>query len=326
MGRERESLDELEKRIDELTRRYYRVLESICRTMIELEHRELMLALNYINVLLARARRDSNLLVKKGEILLSLGRYEEALSCFERALSIAETDDALRGLAIALCQLGKFREAVRRAKKLLFKDPSFASVLVSTAVNATGSLDSVSEVLEELERLATESEALREWLDGLKMTAQDGSSVIEMLRQALEEDPNAAEVWVYLGVIYSEIGNTNVALSCIENAIDINAMYAEAWWWRGAIFLERKMFEDALESFDMALKLNPDNVDAWIGKGQVFLAMQAYEDALACFDRALQIDPTSSHIWKWKARVLELLGREKEAERCKRIAQTLDSQ
>jgi hypothetical protein len=97
-------------------------------------------------------------------------------------------------------------------------------------------------------RLCFEAEGLR----------QQGkvNEAIERLRKATEIDSGNAQAWTLLGGIYNET-NSDQAVPCYKNAIELNAKYYLAYRGLGNYYLKRKDYSLAELYYSRAININP---------------------------------------------------------------------
>ena len=68
---------------------------------------------------------------------------------------------------------------------------------------------------------------------------------------------------------------------------------------------------------------HPFHAGALNNKGDALAKLDRYEEALTCFDQALKQTPDNPVIWENKLTALQQLGRNKEAEACKKKLEEL---
>ena len=60
---------------------------------------------------------------------------------------------------------------------------------------------------------------------------------------------------------------------------------------KGERFMEIGQSQDALACFEQAIVLNANDPDLWNSKASALRSMGRYEEAIECFNRSLEIDP-----------------------------------
>jgi Tetratricopeptide repeat/TPR repeat len=82
------------------------------------------------------------------------------------------------------------------------------------------------------------------------------NEAIERLRKATEIDSGNAQAWTLLGGIYNET-NSDRAVPCYKNAIELNAKYYLAYRGLGNYYLKRKDYSLAEAYYSRAININP---------------------------------------------------------------------
>jgi lipopolysaccharide biosynthesis regulator YciM len=82
------------------------------------------------------------------------------------------------------------------------------------------------------------------------------NEAIERLRKATEIDSGNAQAWTLLGGIYNET-NSDRAVPCYKNAIELNAKYYLAYRGLGNYYLKRKDYSLAEVYYSSAININP---------------------------------------------------------------------
>ena len=82
------------------------------------------------------------------------------------------------------------------------------------------------------------------------------NEAIERLRKATEIDSGNAQAWTLLGGIYNET-NSDRAVPCYKNALELNAKYYLAYRGLGNYYLKRKDYSLAEVYYSRAININP---------------------------------------------------------------------
>jgi tetratricopeptide (TPR) repeat protein len=139
----------------------------------------------------------------------------------------------------------------------------------------------------------------------------DYAGAAETLRQALLQTPENAWVWVELGNVRYEEGDTAGALAhysaalAVEDYIDAWANRADTWWQFGN---GQRCSDDA----DNALRIDPQYAFANEVKGRCLTALGRAEEALTYFDTAIALSPGYQNAYRNKLAALASLGRHEE--------------
>ncbi len=136
----------------------------------------------------------------------------------------------------------------------------------------------------------------------------DYDAATETLRQALGYKPENAWVWVELGNVSYDQGDTAGALAnysaalAVEDYIDAWANRADTWW-------QFSMGQRCSDDADNALRLDPQFAYANEIKGRCLVDLDRAEEALSYFDTAIALSPGYQNAYRNKLAALAALGR-----------------
>jgi tetratricopeptide (TPR) repeat protein len=220
---------------------------------------------------------NEELLVSRANIAFRGERFEEGVSCLQRALTLNPSNGhALRTMGALLGDSGQPEEANRHYSMALAADPKDAYALLFRSKNHTG-LRQFDEALKDADALVAIPPAEinhQGYLDG-KGDRLDFHIV------ALE---NRATVYDALGQPDRAEQDLNAAVSYSRSALSLSA--------RGKFFAYKTGREkEALTDLDEAISLGSVDPLTFHAEGMVHVRFRKIEDALAAFDGALKIDP-----------------------------------
>jgi tetratricopeptide (TPR) repeat protein len=215
--------------------------------------------------------------VNKGKSLLSLGRNEEAIRCYDKALELdPRYVAAWNNKGVSLKSLGRNEEAIRCLDKALELDPRD----VYAWNNKGNSLNS----------LGRNEEAIR------------------CYDQALKLDPRDVSAWNNKGGNLVSLGCYDEALRCLDQALELDPRDPDAWNNKGLSLQSLNRYEEAIRCYDQAMELDPRYINAWNNKGAILESIGRKEEAIRCFDKALEFDPRYVSAWFNKAFFEDELG------------------
>jgi len=263
----------------------------------------------------------------KGASLAALGRHEEAVRHYDKALEIdPRCAPAWNNKGVSLQGVGRHEEAIHCLDKALQIDPRFM-----LAWNSKGkSLNDVRRYEEAIhcldKALQIDARYAMTWNNkGVSLLGLGRhEEAIRCLDKALQIDPRDAMTWNSKGVSLQRLGRHEEAIHCLDKALQIDPRYAMAWNSKGVSLLTLGRHEEAICCCDKALETNPRYVLAWNNKGKSLNDLRRYEEALQCLDKALQIDPRFAMAWINKGCSLVNLRRYSEALRCSDKALEID--
>lgn len=247
----------------------------------------------------------------KGLSFYSLGKYEEAIACYDKAM---ELDPGLGGAPTnkgnIFYSLGKYHEAITYYDKSIKADPGY-----SLAWNNKGGALSALNKYEE---------------------------AIAYYDKAIDIDPEYAEAWDNKGLALANLRRYDDALKCIDEALRLNPSLPQTQKLKQSILEKLGMvssvdeiklesreyntkgfdlynlgkYEEAISYFDKAIALNPRDALAWVNKGTALGNLGKFQEAVKCYDKALEINPREALTWNNKGISLAKLGRYEETIFC----------
>ena len=151
---------------------------------------------------------------------------------------------------------------------------------------------------------------LRAMFQYRKETQEGYQKGIEILQEALGNDPTSALAYAALGQGYAELGHSvlpvkeaqNRAEAAVEKAIELDPTLPEAHMAMGLYQMYGEGdFEAARISLERAIELNPSLADAWYHLAW-WLEMMGYdEEAIIAGEKTVELSPLSSFYISWLA-------------------------
>jgi predicted O-linked N-acetylglucosamine transferase (SPINDLY family) len=232
---------------------------------------------------------SSDVIYNRGCALQNLGRYEEALACFQRAAA-ANPDfvDALVNCGYVQLGLRRFQDALASFDKALARKPADAQIL-----NNRG--HALLELGREMEALAS-------------------------FDKAIALDPNYVSAWSNRGVALQRLKRTDESLASLERALAIDPRVAAVHNNLGNSYMALRRYDEAAAEFEHATALDPNFVESLINRATVLVALRRMDEALALYDRALSLRPDNPEALRNRANALVIQKRFEEAARdCERL-------
>ena len=229
--------------------------------------------------------QEANAWYNKGCSLGSLGRYDEAIDCYNKALDIYPRDAHTWGIkGIHLNTLGRYDDAIDCYNKALEINLRDANAWINKGVS--------------LRSLGHYDEA------------------IDCCNKALEIDPQYADAWSNKGDSLRSLGRNDEAIDCYNKAIAIDPRDDDTWNNKGNSLQSLGRYDEATDCYNKALDIDPRNAIAWRNKGNSLQSLGRYDESIDCYNKALDIDPRDAHTWGIKGIRLNTLGRYDEAIDC----------
>jgi len=133
---------------------------------------------------------------------------------------------------------------------------------------------------------------------------------VELLKQAVELDPEFADAWANLAAAnvvhgyYQEKGYQDyfrdgqlAALRAIE--IDPDNGFAHAVL--GLLLMGEFAWEEAMREYELAIRLNPNETNSLLWKGIALIGLGYVDQAIAIYQQAERLDPVFTNVHYWLA-------------------------
>ena len=258
----------------------------------------------------------------RGVCLENLGRYEEALKNFNKALHFNnKNSDIWRNKGIVLCSLQRYSEAVESFSKALnINKKDYTSWCeLGTVLYLLGfqekALQSINQSLD------INPKNINAWNNkGLILLSSDYyqnyEESIQCFNRSLRNNDKHENAWYNKGLGLLKLGRYEEALKSFEQGLKLNDNFHEPWYQKGLALMELGRYEEAIESFDQARKITPISYgssflnenstisDAWYNKGDSLLNLGRYEEAIESFDQCLKLNCQYPNAWLEKGYAL----------------------
>ena len=262
----------------------YNTIAASKEKYIDIKTVKEILDIDYLEKILEDNVSKSVLFVNIVGIALSeLGKYEEAIECYDEAIRInPDYASAYLNKGSALSDLGKKEEAIECYDEAIRIKPDYAAYFNKGIA---------------LSELGKKEEA------------------IECYDEAIRIKPDYAEAYLNKGIALSVLGKKEEVIGCYDEAIRINPDYAEAYYGKGNKLIVLGKYEEAIGCHDEAIRINPDYASAYLNKGNALTVLGKYEEAIGCYDEAIRIKPDAD-AYRGKGYTLSVLGKYEEAIGC----------
>ncbi len=113
-----------------------------------------------------------------------------------------------------------------------------------------------------------------------------------LLESALNDDPANEKVYLYLGIIYQQLGNTQLAIDILKKGLNVASAYKELFYYNlGNDLFSRKDFALAEEMYSSAITANKSMPDSYLNRANTRMQLQNLDGALADYTLFLQLAP-----------------------------------
>jgi tetratricopeptide (TPR) repeat protein len=217
---------------------------------------------------------DARVLMMRGEVLVALGRMDDALPILRRCAEIDPERPRLHfQLATALQALGDLSGAVEEfGREIELND------------------DTQVKVLAHLNRYV------------LRDQEKDWSGAVDELEAVLALDPTRVEIYGEIASIHLKAGQLDDASARLEAGMNAGFRSARHMYSLGARYLKEKAFAPAAEAFGTALEIDPSFADAERNLAVALDQLGRGDEAVQHFRRYLDLRPDapdSQQITEW---------------------------
>ena len=219
---------------------------------------------------------------EQGYCLGHLGRWDEALRAFGRAIELDPTHaEAWRFQGWVLCNLKRYEDALASVDKAIELDPKDAA-----AWSYRGSA---------LGNLGRHEDALASF------------------NKAIKIDPKSGHRWLNQGRALANLGRYKDALASLDKAAELRPNNVPIWGNRGLVLADLGRHEEALASFDKLIQLDPEDAHGWFHRGLELDNLGCYEEALSSYGKSIELGEQSSFVNFRRAETLLKLHRRDES-------------
>jgi tetratricopeptide (TPR) repeat protein len=101
-------------------------------------------------------------------------------------------------------------------------------------------------------------------------------------------------------------GNFDTALELLDQALEDDPAHIQANYHRGICLAEKRRFDEAIAAFDKVTMLEPKEANAYFNKGKILWNEKRWEEALPALDMAIEHatnleEPNRASVWLLKA-------------------------
>lgn len=261
-------------------------------------------------------------LVNKGNSLGKLGRTDDSLACFDKAISLNPSlAEAWLNKGATLFENEKNVEALTCFERALALKPDFEVAWANKG-----------RVLAELER---HEDAVTCYANAVRLNPKNETAwfymgrsfgflgrredVVRCADRALELDAEDSQKWSLKAQGLYAMGRYQDAIACLQRAASLGdpdaagriaecrkklSPDAELYFITGSSYQQEGRNADAIACYEKGLAIDPSNAQIWNNKGAALLALNRGRDAIACFDRAIALNPRDSDAWNNKGYAL----------------------
>jgi len=113
-----------------------------------------------------------------------------------------------------------------------------------------------------------------------------------LLESALSDDPSNEKIYLYLGIIYQQLGDLDKALAILKRGTAVAATYKDLMFYNiGNDLFARKEFSLADQAYSEALGANKELASGYLNRGNARLQLQNWDGVVSDYLIFLQLRP-----------------------------------
>jgi len=223
---------------------------------------------------------EAEILMKRGLALKKMGRLDEAMLDFDRAIEITETVDKFVNRALLFSELGRRKEAKEDLTSAISLNPNSALawynlLIIDVATKLPGSLEMNSEFAPMLSLKGIEA-----------FEGGDVDAAEKLFSQALQLTPNDPVLLLNAGRVDQRNQNFEKAQDKFVRVIHLSPAKSEALYLLGNSYFGQKEYKNALNYYEQYLKTDPTNAQIWFNSAMAYLELDETESACKCLRRS----------------------------------------
>ncbi|MDP0491108.1 MAG: tetratricopeptide repeat protein [Verrucomicrobiota bacterium JB023] len=194
--------------------------------------------------------------------------------------------------ALDFVEAGKLAEAIEAAESALMHEPKEGDYwrLYAALLQQAGRTEDAARAMARGQELGLDG------VDALLLKAAEAANAkqwnkaVTACEDALELDPQRAEVWASYATALLEGGYRKDALEASGKAVELEQDIAQLWYLRGRVLRLTGDHNAACEAYQKALELEPTLALAWYEKGMIHDQNEEFEEAKRCFLKAKSLN------------------------------------
>jgi tetratricopeptide (TPR) repeat protein len=197
----------------------------------------------------------------KAASLVNLGRYQEAIECFNQALEMGKEQSFRHSMYCArgytYGRMGQFDKAINDYDVAIAIDETDSNTYVErgNVYNDLGKWD----------------------------------KAVKDYHTAIDLDPNNTLAFYNRGLYYRRLDSLDEALQDINRAIELGLK--TAYTNRGSIYALLNQWDKAIKDYGRAIENNPRDMIAYTNLATAYQNIEQFDSAIQNYDKAIEIDP-----------------------------------
>lgn len=284
-------------------------------------------AINHFEKAISLDKNNSMALANLGNVLKELGKYDQAIDKYQKALKIQADPEIYYNLGLLYQEINNDNSAITAYRASLSLNKNFINSIINLSILYFNqrAYEKALELLNEtdvsvlenpnvllnkgfaLNELGLYTEAIECLKKCLKIEANNPKvlsnlgtaylgiknypETLKCYEQALNFDDNSAQIYSNLGHLYQKLKNYPKSIEFLEKAISIDNQFPNALVNLGVSYLEQRDFVKAKHALTSAIQIDVNNADAHLNLAHVELHLFNFRNAWEHYE------------WRWKSKL-----------------------
>lgn len=283
--------------------------------------------LEVLDIQLSKHSKDADLYHQRGEILLKLGRVNEAIADLKQAVELEPKEIShLMTLGDAYFANGDVDHSYQVFQQAIDLDNHNTEAYLKLGEIAFYSRD-YDRAMENLGKVTAVDKENRTafFMKGfIYKETGDTNNAVFYFRKVCDLYPEYEPAFEELGTLYA-IHKNPLAVEYLSTAIKLEPNNTNALYCLAMYYQDKQMMDEAEELYKQILDINANHKDAWHNRGWIELFYyNDYDLAIEYFTKAIQADNQFIEAHSNRACAYELKGDKNNAEICYKSALEID--
>ena len=230
-----------------------------------------------------------------GRVYRAMGRYKEAIDCFQQALAINALHKEAKGMLIGIEGINETLNMIHKTKLGEISHDELYNVAKEAWHEEERELH-VVELLRYYLRFYPENiQAQMMYGDALRCLwkSNEAYSVLTQAFGICQQNQLKGDIAIIIAKLVSKHVSPQKAKKWYDLACELLPSASFLWMYRGVNLAVLGEFDKAKECYDTVIQMHDELEDeARLNLGLVYRAMAKYDEAIDCFRQALVINPT----------------------------------
>jgi tetratricopeptide (TPR) repeat protein len=257
----------------------------------------------------------SDIYYNMGNALYMLKRYDASAECFEKALELKQGQvNVTENLAFLYVRMGEKEKGIELLRKTSSgKDHYRAHLISGKLLNEAGKYAEAEEELKKCISIDPNTVEARDELGKVKMRQNMPEAAAVLYSEILRINARDYGTWCSRAAVLGKMERWGEAVDCYREAVRLNPKNARTYYNMAAAMEENQDRASAIEAYRSAIRLNPDFTEAYNNLGIALSLTGQHEQALEIYEEGIGRYPQDFSLFFNMGITLYEMGRYTEA-------------